>query len=400
MANTATTVPANMMRAVSSSRSALRGSAPNFQFRTTTPSAASILAVDQAASHTGSQADAPTNGNKPGARQQGHLPAGNSSQSNAYNTSNSNEQTKNADEPESNPINRRTTACQSRSPGVSLFQTEAYHKSAEKYWPNEKITFRPSSAYFAVGMLACRHMINRIGTLQEKDPMPSGNQLFDMYKIGDLRAAQQPVVCTDNSCQCGLAIHTLQHKLELQQEEVRQDGIARGQLVEQCTKLHSAWESSVLRAAALESELNTIKHERDRVGERNSTLQRHNEILLQQNQELNQKLNNIEEQKGMEQRKKVITEEMRRQIAESQALAAKEAANQNAGGQMTVQTQDGQTSQPSASATIPDEAVLQGKTQENSEPSTAATPAESTLPTTPNSLKVQFTHLPDGGLAF
>ncbi|KAH7409335.1 hypothetical protein BKA64DRAFT_774009, partial [Cadophora sp. MPI-SDFR-AT-0126] len=421
MSNTAMIGLANMARVVPSSRSTLRASAPNFQFRTTTPFAASSLAIGQAAFRSESQENVVTNGNvllnaapntpaampgtsrNPGAGQQGRLPARNW-QSNRNDTSSSSGQSNEPGERETDSPNERSATRQSKPhrEDISPFQRKEYHDSTEKYWPDEEIVFKPSKASFAVALLARRLMASRQGTDQGV-PMPMANELFNMYKNGDLEAAQQSVVCTDNNCQCGPAIGTLQHKVELQQEEARQDGLARCQLVDQCSQIHEAWQSAMFQTEGLTRELAAMKGEKDQMEDRANTLERQNQALLQRYQELEQRWENIEGQEALEQRKTDRTEEFQRKIAESQALAAEQAPNRNAGKQATEQAQNVQTRQRPTSATKLVESIPKGENRGNGEGSNVATPTDHISPTPPtpsNSLRVQFTQLPDGGLTF
>ena len=307
MANTAKIVPANMMRTMPSAPNGLRASAPALQYSNTTPpSKTSTLGIDHAASGISIGTillnEAQTSpAAMPNSRQElavtGHLSA-DSALSNENNSSSS-QSLKNANKPKTNSTNGHVSSQQVRLPiGTSSFQTRAYHESTEQYWPNEQITFTPSSTFFTVGMLACRHMADRRGTTQEELPMPSGSQLLDMYRNGDLRAARQPVICTDKNCHCASIVSTLQDKLELQEEEVRQNEIARSQSTEKLEAMDKDLAESKHREAKLQADLDTVKAERDQIEKRNNTLQTQCDALSEKTQELERKVERFEKREA------------------------------------------------------------------------------------------------------
>ncbi|KAG4424022.1 hypothetical protein IFR04_002864 [Cadophora malorum] len=364
MENTATTVPANMMRAMPSAPSGLRASAPAFQYSNAAPSnRISTLVVDQSTSGTRIRRGIASNGTSllnvaqttPAAmphpreerdvEQKDHVPTG-SSQQQDNDTSSSMQSPENAHKPKTNSTSGRCTSQQYRLPNsTSPFHTRAYHESTERYWPNEQITFTPSSAFFTVGMLACRHMADRRGTTLEELPMPSGNQLLDMYRNGDLRAARQPVICTDNDCPCGPIVSVLQDKLELQEEEVRQNEIARDQFTKKLEAMDKDLAESKHREANLQIDLDTVKGERDQIEKRNNTLQTRCDALSDVNQELERKLNRFEKREAeakeehdqkhnidLQKQNNALSkknQELTKKLERNEKLQAKEKENQN-----------------------------------------------------------------------
>ncbi|KAK0109682.1 hypothetical protein ONS95_002361 [Cadophora gregata] len=418
MESTAMAVPTKKTPATISSRSALRATAAAFHFKPPTPYGASTIVAGQAPSHIECRTSAATYENgffskapsprsampgllqNPGARQQDRLSA-DSSRSKRSNTLNIFKRSADTDELKTHSTNGYTTPCQPRIlGGISRFQTQEYHESADQYWRDDQIHFTPSNASFVVGMLARKHIAvrHKIGT-QATVPMPSRNQLFDLYKSGELEAAQQPVVCSDNNCPCELAVQTLQQKVELQQDEIFHLEMSRSQTSKQCqhSNLHSQWEASVSRVAELESEIATAESEKKEAEARSSALQNHNDALTQQNIDLQRKLTTIEEEKEIADRRKATMEDMKRKIAESKASEKCCTSQLSALDTTPAPAFTPAKIQPShdvltLGTILPQRTVLQGGSLRNGELSRSATPKNA------SSLKIRFRALPDCGL--